>query len=196
MHELHVTNLRREPIRAPDRRSPAPPNAAPAFNGAGSDVLAVADGIVVRGRDGVADQPAGVSRTPPPLPLDDGSGNYVVLDIGGGRFAVYEHLQQGSVRVAAGARVGRGQVIAALGSSGSTSIGPHLHFHVADAGDTLAAEGVPWALDAFTVRGRDASLDALLRGDVWVGSDDASVPRAGELPPPLAVVEFGLAPPR
>ena len=32
-----------------------------------------------------------------------------------------------------GQRVRRGDVIAKLGSSGSTSIGPHLHFHVADA---------------------------------------------------------------
>ena len=153
-------------ILAPAQTAPTPPNAAPVYNGFGREVLAVADGVVVRSRDGAPDQPPGVSRTPQPLPLDDGSGNYVVLDIGGGRFVVYEHLQQGSVRVTAGDRVRRGQVIAGLGSSGSTSIGPHLHFHVADAGYTLAAEGMPWALDA--LRRSEAATPRstpLMRGD-------------------------------
>lgn len=181
-------------IAAPPRTAPASPNAAPAFNGAGSAVLAVADGTVVTRRDGVADQPPGVSRTPQPLPLDDGSGNHVVLDIGGGRFVIYEHLQRGSVRVGEGARVRRGEVIAALGSSGSTSIGPHLHFHVADAGSTLAAEGVPWTFERFGLAGRYPSLDALMRGEAWTAAPEAA-PRQRELPPAMAVVRFD-APPR
>ncbi len=41
-------------------------------------------------------------------------------------------------------------MIAKLGSSGSTSIGPHLHFHVADASSLLAAEGMPFVFRQFT----------------------------------------------
>ena len=90
-------------------------------------MLAVADGTIVAAVDDTSD------RTPQPVPPESASGNYVALDVGGGRFAFYEHLQQGSIVVKPGQRVSRGDVIAKLGSSGSTSIGPHLHFHVADA---------------------------------------------------------------
>lgn len=175
-------------IRAPANDAPAAPDTPPLRNGFGSDVLAVADGRIVAVRDGRPDLPAGVSVTPQPLPLDDGSGNFVVLDTGGGRFAVYEHLQAGSVRVAAGAAVRRGDPIAKLGSSGSTSMGPHLHFHVADAGSTLVAEGVPWATD-FTVLGRYASLDALVRGAAWTPQAGAA-PIRRQLPPAVSVVRF------
>ena len=44
-------------ILAPAQTAPAPPNAAPAYNGFGREVLAVADGVVVRSRDGAPDQP-------------------------------------------------------------------------------------------------------------------------------------------
>lgn len=177
-------------IRAPDLARPAAPNAEPLRNGFGCEVLAVADATVVRVRDGSADLPAGVSRTPQPLALDEGSGNYVVLDIGGGRFAIYEHLQQGSVRVRGGDTVRRGQVIGALGSSGSTSIGPHLHFHIADAGSTLTAEGMPFVLRTFDVLGGYASLDALSRGEAWTPRAGAEGRRQREHPPAVSVVEF------
>jgi len=106
-------------------------------NGVGEDVLAVADGTITIAADGVPD------ATPPPIPLERASGNHIAIDLGGGRFAFYEHLQHGSVVVKPGQRVTRGQVIGRLGSSGSSSIGPHLHFHVSDASSTLAAEGMP-----------------------------------------------------
>ena len=43
-----------------------------------------------------------------------------LLDLGDGRFAFYEHLKHGSVRVKPGERVKRGQEIAAVGNSGSS----------------------------------------------------------------------------
>ena len=175
-------------IGAPALDSPAPPDTPPLRNGFGADVLAVADGRIVAVRDGRPDLPPGVSVTPQALPLEEGSGNYVILDVGGGRFAVYEHLQAGSVRVAVGARVRRGEAVAKLGSSGSTSIGPHLHFHVADAGSTLAAEGVPWGVD-FTLLGRYASLDALVRGAPWTPHIGVASMRR-QLPPAVSVVRF------
>lgn len=50
--------------------------------------------------------------------LADASGNYVVLDLGQGRYAFYEHLKPGSVAVKPGDRVRSGQVIAAVGYTG------------------------------------------------------------------------------
>ena len=177
-------------IRAPEpvAGGPAPPNGEPLRNGFGSDVLAVADARVVLTRDGVPDLAAGVLRTPQPLPLDQGSGNYLILDLGDRHFAVYEHLKQGSVRVREGERVRRGQPVAQLGSSGSTSIGPHLHFHIADAGSTLGADGVPFVLRRFERLGAYASHDALVRGDAWL----AQPPSVHQLqhPPPVGVLRF------
>jgi hypothetical protein len=152
-------------------------------NGFGADVLAVADGTITIAVDGVPD------AIPPPIPLEQASGNHIALDIGGGRFAFYEHLQRDSVRVKAGDRVTRGQVIARLGSSGSSSIGPHLHFHVSDANATLAAEGVPFVFRQFAQIGRFASLGALISGERWLPAGSARTHR-NERPQPVAVIHF------
>lgn len=152
------------------------------WNGAGSEVLAVADGTVAGARDDTPD------ATPKPVPLEHASGNYVALDLGGGRIAFYEHLQRGSVRVAAGETVRRGQLIGRLGSSGSSSIGPHLHFHLADAHSLLGAEGIPFAFRQFEHMGHFASIDSLIGGESW--SKTASRSSADERPMPNAVIQF------
>jgi murein DD-endopeptidase len=131
------------------------------LNGFGSDVLAVTDGTIAAALDDTPDD------LPQPVAPERASGNYVSIDLGDGRFAFYEHLQQGSLLVKTGERVKRGQAIAKLGSSGSTSIGPHLHFHVADANALLGAEGLPFAFDQFTLFGDFASLGALVNGEQW-----------------------------
>jgi murein DD-endopeptidase MepM/ murein hydrolase activator NlpD len=155
-------------------------------NGFGSDVLAVADGTVVAALDDTPDD------TPKPVPLEIASGNYVAIDLGDGRFAFYEHLQRGSVSVKTGERVSRGQVIARLGSSGSTSIGPHLHFHVADAKSLLAAEGVPFVFRQFAHLGGFASIDALVNGAKGEKPSLTADERRIELerPAPNSVVRF------
>ena len=152
-------------------------------NGFGEDVLAVADGTISIAVDGVVD------ATPPPISLDRASGNHIAIDLGDGRFAFYEHLQQGSVAVKPGQRVSRGQVIARLGSSGSSSIGPHLHFHVSDASAVLAAEGMPFVFRQFTELGWFGSIDELLSGQKWMPAG-AVIPRRDDRPDPVAVVRF------
>jgi hypothetical protein len=160
-----------------------PPKPAPDANGFGADVLAVADGTVSIAVDGVSDQ------TPSPMSLEQAAGNHVAIDIGDGRFVFYEHLRQGSVRARSGDRVTRGQVIGQLGSSGSSSIGPHLHFHVGDAGSTLAAEGMPFVFRQFTQVGRFASLTAMISGERWLPGSVAETRRL-ERPEPMTVVHF------
>lgn len=153
-------------------------------NGFGSDILAVADGTVAAALDDTPDD------TPSPVAPEIASGNYVAIDIGGGRVAFYEHLQRGSVAVKSGQRVRRGQVIAKLGSSGSTSIGPHLHFHVADRNSLLGAEGLPFVFREFAHLGAYASIDALIKGET-----PQTVPERRsvlERPAPNAVVRFVL----
>ncbi|SJM55759.1 M23 family metallopeptidase [Agrococcus casei] len=55
-------------------------------------------------------------------------GNIVEIDHGGGVTTLYAHLLEGSFAVAQGEEVAAGQTIALMGSTGSASTGPHLHF--------------------------------------------------------------------
>jgi len=56
-----------------------------------------------------------------------GYGNWTLIDHGGGLATGYAH--QSSIGVSRGQRVGRGDVIGRVGSTGA-STGPHLHFEV------------------------------------------------------------------
>jgi hypothetical protein len=124
-------------------------------------VLAVADATVVTAVDRWPDQ---TPNHPNPVTLAEADGNHVILDLGGGRYAFYAHLKPGSVLVRPGQSVRLGDVLAHTGNSGSSS-GPHLHFHVMDAPSALAADGLPYAFDAFSVTGRTPPLEVLLEGD-------------------------------
>lgn len=67
-------------------------------------------------------------------------GNFVIVDIGGGNFAFYAHMQPGSVRVKAGDTVATGDVLGLVGNTGNTTA-PHLHFRVMDRPAALSANG-------------------------------------------------------
>ena len=55
-------------------------------------------------------------------------GNMLIISHGGGYMTVYKHNQ--ALLTTAQAAVTRGEPIALLGTSGKTSLGPHLHFEV------------------------------------------------------------------
>jgi hypothetical protein len=65
---------------------------------------------------------------------------------------VYAHLKPGSVLVKPDEVVTRGQQIAAVGSSGS-STEPHLHFQVCDAPDPLLCAGIPARFENIEIYG-------------------------------------------
>lgn len=155
--------------------------------GYGEPVLAVADAVVAAARDGIGES-ARVSAHPR-HDFDRAPGNYVSLALGDGRYAVYEHLQPGSLKVRTGERVRRGQVIGALGFTGD-STGPHLHFHVADAAPPLAGEGVGYAFEAFGLLGHYPGATGLGERP-WQARDKAvAEQRRDELPESNAVIEF------
>jgi murein DD-endopeptidase len=133
---------------------PADTDLVKTLPGYGADVLAVANARVAAVRDGIAESERRSDN--PRHSLEEAAGNYVSLDLGDGRFAVYEHLARGSIRVVAGDRVKRGQVIASLGFSGDSSE-PHLHFHVADSPSPLSGEGLPYEFELGGKRERPAS---------------------------------------
>ena len=150
--------------------------------GTGAPVLAVADGVIVATRDDFAD-PTPTSK-PPGSDLDNDTGNYVVLDLGRGHYAFYEHLKHG-VKVKPGDKVRRGQVLGFLGATGHVT-GPHLHFHIADANSPLDAEGVPYGFRRFVLLGRYENIFKFVEGGPW--RPGAGV--ASGLPEPNAVVRF------
>lgn len=157
---------------------------AKSWYGYGAEVIAVADASVAATHDGM-DEPARISQRTQHVPADD-AGNYVTLRLPDGRFAFYEHLQKGSVRVAVGDKVHVGQVLGLLGFSGE-STGPHLHFHVADANSPLGAEGVPFEIRQFTRLGRYNDISGL--GKPWNGISGDNV-RRSEWPDVNTVVMF------
>jgi murein DD-endopeptidase len=168
------------------------------WHGYGADVLAVADGVVAAAVDDMPEDPSIAAAASAAITPENASGNYVTLDLGAGRFVFYEHLQHRSIAVAPGDRVRRGQVIARLGNSGSSSSGPHLHFHVSDAVATLAAEGRPFVFDEFEVMGAYSSIDAIRAPapTPWTAAlAGEGGRRRHELPAPNRVLMFA-APPR
>lgn len=123
----------------------------------GVDALAVADGIVVSVKDSIPENVPGVTSRAVPITLETVGGNFVILDIGQGRYAFYAHLKPGSLRVRPGDRVRQGQVVGLVGNSGN-STEPHLHFHLADGTSPLGSEGIPYVHETFQLLGRCARM--------------------------------------
>jgi hypothetical protein len=149
----------------------------------GADVLAAAPGRIVAVRDTVAENDPTLPL--PEFDLDAATGNFVVEDIGDGHFALYAHLQPGSVQVRPGERVQRGQALGLVGNTGNSDE-PHLHFQVMDGPVPLAANGLPYVLDEFRLQGH---LELSASGPVIVPSAGAER-RENRLPLELDVVAF------
>jgi len=133
-------------------------NAAnPNWTSYGQEILAVADGEVVEIKDGVVENTPG-EKYAVPNTLENAAGNFIVLKIGSDAFAAYSHLQPKSLRVKAGDRVRKGQVLGLIGNSG-ISDAPHLHFHVIDAASFFGGESVPYVFEEFELLGPFLNLD-------------------------------------
>ena len=135
---------------------------------AGEPVHAVADGAVVTVVDGIPDEPVGeLGGSGLVITWETISGNRVVVDMGGGRYAWYEHLENGSIGVQEGDTVSRGQVLGRVGNSGNTSH-PHLHFAVTDSPVLGQGRGVPYRFRCFGWHSRVVPMptwDEIAEGD-------------------------------
>jgi hypothetical protein len=136
--------------------------------GFGADVVAVADGSVSVAFDGMGEQTPNTPATGLRGPRDY-SGNHVSLQISPGVWAIYAHLQPGSITIKTGDEVRKGQVIGKLGNSGNSS-GPHLHFQLSDGPEITTSNSLPFALDSYWLAG---SIDAAQLG---AAADAQSVP--------------------
>jgi murein DD-endopeptidase len=119
----------------------------------GTELLAVADGVIAETKDSIPENVPGMNSRAVKIDMITVGGNHIALDIGGGHYALYAHVQPGSLRVKVGDHVKRGQTLALLGNSGN-STEPHVHFQIADGPTFLSSEGLPYALPSFEVIGR------------------------------------------
>jgi murein DD-endopeptidase MepM/ murein hydrolase activator NlpD len=120
-------------------------------------------------------------------------GNHIVEDLGGGRFALYAHMQPGSVPpgIRAGSMLRRGQVIGRVGNTGS-STAPHLHFQITNGPRAVISEGRPYVFDRFNFTRIVTNVDAVTEHNAAGQFRPAAAPleRRGQLPLNGNVVDF------
>jgi hypothetical protein len=151
-----------EQLDSEDRIYDGPRNDNESYAIYGEEALAVADGTVVRVTDGIAENVPG--EFPEGITLEEADGNSVIVDLGGDDYALYAHFQPGSIPVQEGDRVERGDVLGLVGNSGN-SVAPHLHFHVMSRPLSLASNGLPYAIDSYTILGETPGTDAFDRAE-------------------------------
>ena len=142
------------------------------WNGYGSEVWPSPTASSPPRLDDIADTDPAPTGAATPITIEKKAETMSRLALGHERYAFYEHLKHGSIAVKAGDRVKRGQMIGRLGNSGSSSIGPHLHFHVSDASSPVAAEGLPFVFKRFDQLGAFRSIEALVSGERWLENGD------------------------
>jgi hypothetical protein len=101
----------------------------------GVPVVAVADGKVLRGRDGEPDRLV-TSEADRAAVASKECGNGMIVDLGGGYEAQYCHMRQGSLAVKPGEAVMRGQKLGEVGASGMAAF-PHVHLTIRLNGKTI-----------------------------------------------------------
>lgn len=165
----------------------------------GADLLAVADGTVVATLDDVEANAPGVLPVTDPvlakkLTLENVDGNHVVIDLGGGVYAMYAHMIKGTLTVKVGDKVTKGQVIGRLGNTGNANAS-HLHFQLQTGPSLLDADGLPYVIDSFTYRGQvDPELvvnaDDYVSGTYLPAQLPAPQARTDQMPMVLAIIDF------
>ena len=78
------------------------------------------------------------------------AGNYVLIEMGKGKYALLAHLVEGSIVVRPGESVSVGQEIGKLGHSGNSMM-PHLHLQFMDSADFRSAKGIPFIIKEYEV---------------------------------------------
>ncbi len=70
------------------------------------------------------------------------AGNYIMIDHLNGEFSMLAHFKKGTIIVAVGDTVVKGQEVGKAGNSGN-STGPHLHYHIQNTPNYLEGLGLP-----------------------------------------------------
>ena len=146
------------------------------YNIFGKEAIAVADATVVTVVDGTPEGTPG--QYPTFIDPAAADGNAVILDLGQHRYAMYAHLQPGSIKVHQGDRVKTGQVLGLVGDTGNSLV-PHLHFQLMDAPSFIASNGLPYEIDSFDVTAKGISTATFDQAE----SDGSPLPHTLLTPP-------------
>ncbi|GEM_PF-4015559 len=114
---------------------------ASGYPGFGQDVLAPADGTVIKVRTNIRDY-AYAQTGVIDIMTRDMRGNYLIIRHAEHVYSFIAHLKRNSCTVKPGDKVKRGQIIGQCGNSGH-STEPHIHFHVQDHPNYYLAIGLP-----------------------------------------------------
>ncbi|WP_308468561.1 M23 family metallopeptidase [Rathayibacter soli] len=165
----------------------------------GQNILAVADGTISSTLDTLAANTPGILPASDPeaaktLTVENVDGNHIVENLGGGVWAMYAHLQKGSLLVKPGDKVHAGQVIAKLGNTGNSNAA-HLHFQLMDGPNLVGSDGVPYVVRNFDYAGfvtaqRMLNSDFYFTGTFFENHLSATQPRSNELPLAGSIVNF------
>lgn len=158
LHLVHPNDLARE----------VPGEGASGYAGYGTVIQAPATGVIAWVRDGLPDRPLVECTSPGPPEL----GNVVVIEVAQEQFLFLSHLQEGSLLVAAGDKVAKGDPLARIGFSGHFRFTPlpNLSMHLQSTPEEGWGEAIPWTFrgylvgDTATARGIP-SQGAIIRRD-------------------------------
>ena len=108
----------------------------------GKDIVAIADGVVVKVRNNHPDSRTNGQKTY--CDTWEQRGNHIVIKHNDSEYSLTAHLMPKSIAVKVGDKVKQGEVIAKCGNSG-TSTAPHIHFQLQSAASSLLAISLPIA---------------------------------------------------
>jgi hypothetical protein len=111
-------------------------------------ILAPADGVVVKARDGIRDAPH-VGTFWMDWLTRNIAGNSVLIKHADGEYCLLAHLKRGSIKVKVGETVKQGQEIGRCGHSGN-STEPHLHFQFQNGKSFYFSSGLPIKFTGFS----------------------------------------------
>ncbi len=119
------------------------------FYAYGLPVLAPAPGTIYAVVNTVDDNPPQTANT------EQNWGNYVIIDHHNGEYSELSHFKQGSITVAPGQYVQRGQILGYCGNSGRSPV-PHIHFQLQNAPVT-GAVSLPTKFSEGMINGKSAT---------------------------------------
>lgn len=128
--------------------------------GWGENVYAPCDGVIVKAVDGYPERARAhvltdtliafknaLAFNPAKDDIRTVAGNYLIIKCDQNVYAAFAHLKKGSITVAVGQSVKKGDLLGKVGHSGN-STAPHLHFQLMDRDDLRTAKGIPCAFES------------------------------------------------
>lgn len=126
------------------------------------EILAPANGTVIKVVSGVKDNKPGFSNSP-------ATGNALFIRHSKNLISILAHLKNNSIKVKAGNKVKTGQILGLCGNSGHSSE-PHLHYHLQNSKDSKKAAGIKCYFENIFIKKknkiREIKSYSPIRGDI------------------------------